>query len=52
LTNSQALVEVPVADEVIMACTAPVANICGTSGTWITVGLAPRSSARRAVMGL
>ena len=42
----------PVAEEVIMACTAPVANICGTSGTWITVGLAPSSSARRAVSGL
>ena len=40
------------ADEVIIACTAPVANICGTSGTWITVGLAPSSSARRAVSGL
>ena len=29
-----------------------VANICGISGTWITVGLAPSSSARRAVSGL
>ena len=42
-------VDVPVAEEVIIACTVPVANACGTSGTWITVGLAPSSSARRAV---
>ena len=40
------------AEEVTIACIAPVANICGTSVTWVCTPVAPSSSARREVSGL